>query len=108
MNWFQILRGILAVVFFAAGAIKLIQLDGAIENFAGMGLPSALVYLVGIGEIACAVGLFVPAIFPASVAGMLVFMIGAIGAEIGVGEIPFPALITGGFVLVLWSLRPRS
>jgi putative oxidoreductase len=108
VNWFQIVRGLLAVVFFAAGANKLIQLDAAIENFAGMGLSSELVYLVGIGEIACAVGLFVPALFSASVIGMLVFMIGAIGAEIGVGAIPFPALITGGFVLVLWRLRPPA
>ncbi len=108
MNWFQILRGLLAVVFFAAGAVKLIDLEAATANFDAMGLPAFLVYIVGVGEVVCAVGLFVPPLFALSVAGMLVFMVGAIGAEIGVGSMPFPALITGGFVLLLWNLRPRD
>ena len=106
MNRFVILRGLLAFVFFAAGISKLINLEGAVANFASLGLPEWLLYVTAIGEMACAVLLMVPQGFPLAIAGMLAFMAGAVGAELLAGRLPAPAVLTAALVLLLWRWQP--
>jgi uncharacterized membrane protein YphA (DoxX/SURF4 family) len=110
MNRFTILRGLLAFIFFAAGISKLINLDSAVANFASLGLPEWLVYVTAVGEVACAVLLMAPQGkgFAPAIAGMLAFMVGAIGAEIMAGELPTPAVITAALVVLLWRWRPEA
>jgi uncharacterized membrane protein YphA (DoxX/SURF4 family) len=64
-----ILSGLLAVVFLAAGIMKLATSPMDVQIFASLDLPRWSLYAVGIFEVACAIGLLVPRY--AAVAGAL-------------------------------------
>jgi len=108
MNRFKILRALVGLIFFAAGVFKLLDVDAGVANFASLGLPEWLLYVVAFGEIACAVLLMTSQGFPWAIAGFMVFMAGAIGAELVAGKLPTPAVLTAALVVLLWRWYPED
>ena len=72
-----VLRAGLAAVFAAAGLAKLAGEPAMVELFADVGAGSWLRYLVGVLEVAGAVGLLVPRLAGAAALGLVALMIGA-------------------------------
>lgn len=102
MSWIHVLRALVGLLFFAAGAMKLIGAENSIALFEHLGLPAWMVGAVGVTEIACAILLFVPAGFFVAIAGMLALMLGATISLVLAGEVPTAPVISAALVLVLW------
>ncbi|GII59263.1 hypothetical protein Pth03_76520 [Planotetraspora thailandica] len=99
MNVFLwILAGVLAAVFLASGAMKLIRTK---EQLAGSGqgwveqFPAGTIKLIGILELAAAIGLIlpplldiVPVLAPIAAVGLIVLMAGGAITHARRGEVP--------------------
>lgn len=72
------LRLIVAVQFAIGGALKLGGADTMVTMFADVGLGDWLRYLVGILEVAGAIGLLIPGLIRAAAAGLAGLMLGAV------------------------------
>jgi putative oxidoreductase len=73
----RIVTGLLAVVFFASGVVKLIPLDVAVQGFARWGYPDWFRIAVGLAEVVGAVLLVVPSAQWIGAAGLSIMMVGA-------------------------------
>lgn len=58
-KWMWVLLGLTALAFVAAGGAKLMGVESVHKPFADMGMPSFTGYIVGLLEIAGAIGLFI-------------------------------------------------
>lgn len=119
-------QGILALAFGASGLMKATMPMPDLVNMLGWpaALPPALVRLVGIAEVAAALGLVVPALSrrkpgltPLAAAGLVVVMVMAAIFHIARGEIrliPINVGLAGLASVVAWGrfrrvpIRPRS
>jgi uncharacterized membrane protein YphA (DoxX/SURF4 family) len=73
----RVLTGLLALVFFASGVVKLIPLEVAVQGFARWGYPDWFRIAVGLAEVVGAVLLLVPSVQWIGAAGLSVMMVGA-------------------------------
>jgi uncharacterized membrane protein YphA (DoxX/SURF4 family) len=84
MEWFArpivlwSLTGLVALVFFAAGAGKVGAVKPSPENFARWGLPPSVMRAVGAAEVLGAVGLCIPVVAPFAALCLCLLMLGAI------------------------------
>jgi len=74
----KVLRVVVALVFLAAGAAKLAAPAPVVETFARFGFGKGFLMLVGVVEVAGAIGLFLPRLAPLAAAGLALVMVGAI------------------------------
>ncbi|WP_432561630.1 DoxX family protein [Kineococcus sp. SYSU DK003] len=105
-----VLRLALALVFLAAGASKLAGEASQVTLFADIGAGQWMRHLVGVCEVAGAVGLLVPRLHRAAAAGLALVMLGATLVNVVVLGYD-PALTIGLFVAavaVLWLTQPVS
>ncbi len=77
-----ILRIIVAVAFLLAGGAKLAGAKPLADQFEEFGLPRFMMYLVGVLEIAGAVGLFILPLAVWAALGLSALMLGAIANHI--------------------------
>lgn len=115
---------LLAVGFGMAGFMKLATpyADLAQKMAWARHTPEALVKLIGVVELAGALGLILPAatrikpfLTPLAASGFVVIMVLAIGLLVSIGEAPAPNVVLGGIAaLVAWGrwrkapISPRS
>lgn len=102
-----ILRLLLAVQFAIGGTLKLVGADAMVSMFADIGLGDWLRYLVGVVEIAGAVGLLVGTLARAAAAGLAVVMLGAAVTRAVVLDGP-PALELALAAVLIFLARPRA
>ncbi len=119
MNIFLwVLQVLLAAAFLAHGLMFLFPPADMVAVM-NASFPPALRYLIGIAEVAAAIGLTLPGVtrirpwlVPAAAAGLMIVMIGAVGLHSVRGEVS--AAITTTILLVLvtfvayarWKVRP--
>jgi len=78
----RILTYLLAVIFLASGAAKLIGLPFETEAFARWGYPVEFMYLTGVLELAGAVGLLLPRLSALAALCLAALMLGAVGTHV--------------------------
>jgi putative oxidoreductase len=89
-----VLTGILVLVFLAAGGNKLADTASAIQQFSDhFGLPGWLAVVIGLCEVAGAIGLLIPRFSKLAAAGLSVIMLGAAGSHIRADDPFFAPLI---------------
>ncbi len=112
-----IVQGLLAFAFVAAGGMKLAKSREALLSDPKMGwaedFPAGAIKLIGAAEIAGGVGLIlphasgiVPVLTPAAAAGLVLVMLGAVGAHVKRGEVNAvapPAVLMLLSALVAWG-----
>jgi uncharacterized membrane protein YphA (DoxX/SURF4 family) len=95
--------GILGIMFMFAGATKLIGLQIHLDNFDRWGLPTWLMYSVGVVEILAAAGVVLEKFRALGTYIIIAIMIGAIGTHVLAGEIdkiPMNVFLIAAAVLV--------
>ncbi|TPH14050.1 DoxX family protein [Litorilituus lipolyticus] len=78
----RILSYILALIFFASGAAKLLSLSFEMEAFARWGYPIGFMYFTGIVEVLGALGLLIPRLSSFTSLCLSTLMLGAIGTHL--------------------------
>ncbi len=99
-----------ALAFFAAGSAKLAGVPQVVKPFVDMGLPAIFGLIIGLCEIAGAIGLIVPRTRLLAAMGLIAIMAGAIGYHLSFGE---PSAVPAFVLLVLlvatiWQARKPS
>ena len=106
LGW--IFAGLLALLFGLAGVGKLA--GAQTEMFANWGYPAWFATLIGVLEIAGAIGLLVPRLMRFAILGLTGIMIGAAYTHLAAGEglaVLRPVIFTG-FLWIVWFLRSYS
>ncbi|MBK1790860.1 DoxX family protein [Persicirhabdus sediminis] len=91
------------ILLALAGILKMVGIKPMVEQFAEFGLPKIAMRLIGLAEVAAAVGLWLPGLRQYAAGGMVLMMLGAIANHIKVKHPisqSFPAIL----VLVLCAL----
>jgi uncharacterized membrane protein YphA (DoxX/SURF4 family) len=108
-----IVSGLLGVGFVLAGAAKFLQAEDATEAFRHFGLPTGLVPVIGICEIAGGIGVLVPRLAGFAALGLLLIMLGAVYSHLthdpfreAFGAIAMGAM--AGYVMVARGLQLAS
>lgn len=101
-----ILAGFLALVFFAAGGVKLASRPGMIAEFQQVGLGQWFRYFTGILEVTGAAGVLIPRVSRRAALLLATVMAGAITAHLTVLHTAptLPAVLLA-LALTLWWLR---
>jgi uncharacterized membrane protein YphA (DoxX/SURF4 family) len=81
-----VLQVLLAVLFILASSGKLTGNPQVVEMFEGWGYPAAFMLLIGVLELAGAVGLLIPKTAGHAAMGLIGLMIGAAATHIAAGE----------------------
>jgi putative oxidoreductase len=105
-----ILQVLLAVVFAMAGLSKVFGDPAMVEMFATIGVGQWFRYLVGVLEIAGAVGVLVPRFSGLAAMGLACLMAGATLTNLFVlGASPLPTVgLLVASALVAWGRRPKT
>ena len=103
---YYILLVIISALFLVSGISKLMGQPEASAGFASVGLPVWFMYVIGIGEVFGAIGLWIRPLFRYAYEGLFVVLLGAFGttlAVMGVAMAIFPliAAILLGIVVCL-------
>lgn len=105
-----ILQAALAFQFAGAGMVKLTGSPEMVDMFATIGAGQWLRYLVGVLEVAGAVGLLVPALSGLAALGLAALMVGAAATSLFVlgasPWLPIGLMVAG--VLIAWGRRSRT
>ena len=103
----RVLSVLLSLVFLGAGGAKLAGLKQLADNFARWGYPGWFLYVTGVIEVACAIGLWVPRVRNLAALGMVATMLGAALTHLMHGESSqsTPALVLAVLAGVLVVLR---
>ena|SRR3989344_5965499 len=101
----KIIRGILILIFAVEGITKLLSLKFQTDFFAGSYYPSWFMYLIGILELAGAIGLLVPKFRKYANLGLLGIVIGAFYTHIIIRRDAFQMMILAIVALVLLSIH---
>jgi uncharacterized membrane protein YphA (DoxX/SURF4 family) len=107
-----IIQGLLAAAFAGAGAMKLVKSKTALDANPRMGwakdFTAAQVHLIGLAEVAGAIGLIVPSalnvvpvLTPVAAACLLALMLGAAAVHVRRKEPPVPPLVLGALALAV-------
>jgi len=107
-----VLQILLAAFFLvAASGPKLLGEQTAVESFAQIGAGQWFRYLVGILELAGAIGLLIPRLAAPAALGLLGVMIGAFFTQLFVLDTPVlaitPAVLGVLLALIAWCRRPQ-
>jgi uncharacterized membrane protein YphA (DoxX/SURF4 family) len=94
------LRIAISVLMALAGGAKLAAAKPIVEQFEEFGLPRALMYLVGVLELAAGVGVHVDALSFWASTGLAALMVGAVGNHVKVGH-PVTQTLPSAVVLAL-------
>jgi hypothetical protein len=93
------IQALLALLFLFAGGMKLVLPLAALAQQSP--LPGAFLRFIGVAEVAGALGLILPGLLrirpgltPLAAAGLVIIMIGAVGATMATGQVA-PALVPG-------------
>ena len=105
-----VLQVLLALLFAMAGVVKVIGDPATVEMFATIGIGQWFRYLVGVLEIAGAVGVLIPRLSGLAALGLVCLMVGATLTNVFVlGASPLLTivlLLVGAFVA--WGRWPRT
>ena len=117
-RWLWVLQGLLAIVFLAHGLMLLFPPESIVEQM-NASLPRWLQVLLGVAEVAAAVGLtlpgltgVMPALVPAAAVGIMIVMVSAtvfhvMRAEWSSAVITFVLLLMASYVAYMrWSVTP--
>ena len=110
----NIIRYLLATIFFASGAAKLAGLEFEMVAFERWGYGIEFMYLTGALEVAGAIALFIPKLLRFAAIGLVLLMIGAMGTHLIHQEWPMLALAAAIFSLSvlqvksLWLDKPKA
>ena len=91
-----VLLALVTIALFAAGAMKLAGLPFEVNGFLGWGYPLWFMYLIGVCEIAGAIGLHIPKLARYAGLGLTIILLGAIGTHVSHNEglvAPIPATV---------------
>lgn len=101
---------LLAAAFGMAGAYKLMGSEEMIQNFERWGLPTFTMYIVGILELLCVIGLFIPKTRMLAAYGIIVLMTGAAAIHLMNNEFSSVGtnLLLGGAAFGLAYLRRKT
>jgi uncharacterized membrane protein len=104
------LQALLAIMFAMAGASKVFGDPAMVEMFATIGIGQWFRYLVGVLEIAGALGVLVPRLSGLAALGLVCLMVGATltnAVVLGASPLlPLALLVVGA--LVAWGRRART
>ncbi|MBO6577276.1 MAG: DoxX family protein [Rhodothermales bacterium] len=106
-----VLRGLLAVMFVAAASGKVMGVEDWFVRFENWGLPSWMVYVTGVMELAGAIGLLIPKLAQKAALLLIVVMIGAAGTHARAGEwasLPVNAAYIAVLVGIIYLLKPAA
>lgn len=106
---FNIMRGILGVIFLTEGVTKLLAIQFQVDAFARWGYASWFMYLVGALELLIAAALFTKH-FKYAAYAIIPLMLGAMYTHISSNEAPFIGLAVVVLVLTgltLWFNKKR-
>jgi len=111
MTWVLVI--VIAAGLIPAGASKLAGKSATRwrERFLKWGYPTKTVIVVGVAELACAIGLLISKTRMAAAIGVIVLMTGAFGTHLLNGEVRriIPPLVLGGAAVAIVVLaRGRS
>lgn len=84
-----ILSVLLSLTFLATGASKLAAMAPVVANFTRWGYPLWFMYLTGVIELGCAIGLWVPRVRALAAVAIIATMIGALFTHLTHGEALF-------------------
>ncbi|AHY48141.1 DoxX-like family (plasmid) [Rubrobacter radiotolerans] len=105
-----ILQILLAITFVMAGLAKVFSDQAMVEMFATIGIGQWFRYLVGVLELAGAVGVLIPRLSGLAAIGLLCLMVGAILTNLFVlgasPLLPLGLLVVSG--LIIWGRRERT
>jgi uncharacterized membrane protein YphA (DoxX/SURF4 family) len=107
-----ILTILLALIFLAAGSIKLVSSPGMVQEFEQIGFGQGLRYLTGVLEVSGAVGLLIPAVRFWAALLIAAVMLGATATNVFILHMMGTAVLTVvllALALALaWLRRPVS
>jgi uncharacterized membrane protein YphA (DoxX/SURF4 family) len=101
----NIIRYLLAAIFFASGSAKVAGLEFEMVAFERWGYSLEFMYFTGAIEVLLAVALFIPILVRYSALGITAVMIGAMATHIIHAEWPMLALAISIFILSIVQLR---
>jgi hypothetical protein len=102
---YYVLLVIISGLFLASGVPKLLAQPLAVSSFATAGLPLWFMYLIGIGEILGAIGLWINPVFRYAYEGLFLVLAGAFGttlAFLGIAMALFPLVVAILLGIVVW------
>ncbi len=114
----KIVKALISLIFLFEGITKLLALQFQVDFFNHWGYPVEFMYLIGLLEIAGAIGLWIPKLSVYANIGLLGIMVGAFYTHISSGDQPqmFGLAVIATLLLLLYgylyyrkekSLKPR-
>jgi len=111
-----VLQGLLALLFVAAASGKLTANPQVIEMFEGWGYPRGFMLLIGVLELAGAIGLLIPRTNGHAAMGLIGLMIGAAVTHLIAGEglqVLRPILFAAPLAVIVmlrhpWPFKPAA
>lgn len=98
----RILSYILALIFFASGAAKLLSLPFELEAFARWGYPIEFMYFIGVAECLGAIGLLIPRLSSCAALCLTGLMLGAVATHLVHQEWPMLAVASAITLATCW------
>ncbi|MDT8397088.1 MAG: DoxX family protein [Pseudomonadales bacterium] len=101
---------ILALAFLAFGGMKFASPQQLLDNFAAWGYPSGFHYLVGLAEVAGAIGLFIRPLARYAALGLGLLMVGAFMTHVLHPPLSagVPSFLLGAFSFVAASMHFKA
>lgn len=108
-----ILQGLAGLAFIAIGGMKCKDLPATVAQFAKMGFPGWLGYLVAFGELLGGIGLLIPRTVRLAAAGLIIIMVGAVWVHLtkipnGAATVAPAAALLVILVAIFLLRRPTS
>ena len=104
-----VLQVILALLFAVGSSGKLMSAPPIVQMFEDWGLPKNFHLLIGVLELAGAIGLVIPRLAGYAALGLIGVMIGAAGTHLNAGEglqVTRPLLFLVALAVIVWLRRP--
>jgi len=106
----QILSGLLSLMFLVTASFKLTNYRLAVEHFTTWGIPFWMMHVIGVAEVAGAIGLLIPRTRLAAAFALSLLMIGGLATHLTFGEYLFalmPITYSGGLYLLMKDSLPE-
>lgn len=105
-----VLQVLLAVPFVPAGLAKVSSNPGFVRMFERLGYPAGFYFVVGVVELAGAIGLLIPPVTPYAAAALMCVMAGATYTHVSIGDpvgrAVFTMVLFALLGVVAWARRP--
>jgi len=101
---------LLGTMFTMTGVTKLMARPEVVAQFQSWGIPNFLMYIIGVAELLCAIGLFFTKTRTLAISGIVVLMIGAAATHLMNNEFSSVGtnLLLGGAAYGLAYLRRKT